>query len=87
MTNTLSPGDTVLMYETGQFATLWKGMAERIGLKTDFIPSGLAHRRRSGQKIEEKLRADKGHEIKAVCVSSITRRRAACSPISRRSAR
>ena len=67
MTNTLSPGDTVLMYETGQFATLWKGMAERIGLKTDFIPGDW----RTGvdpAKIEEKLRADKSHEIKAVCI-------------------
>ena len=67
MTNTLNPGDKVLMYETGQFATLWKGMAERIGLVTDFIPGDW----RTGvdpQKIEEKLRADKGHEIKAVCV-------------------
>ena len=67
MTNTLNPGDKVLMYETGQFATLWKGMAERIGLKTDFIPGDW----RTGvdpAKIEEKLRADKGHEIKAVCL-------------------
>ena len=67
MTNTLNPGDKVLMYETGQFATLWKGMAERVGLKTDFIPSDW----RTGvdpQKIEEKLREDKNHEIKAVCI-------------------
>ena len=67
MTNTLNPGDKVLMYETGQFATLWKGLAERIGLVTDFIPSDW----RTGvdpQKIDEKLKADKNHEIKAVCV-------------------
>ena len=67
MTNTLSPGDKVLMYETGQFATLWNQMAQRLGLVTDFIPSDW----RTGvdpQKIEEKLRADKNHEIKAVCI-------------------
>ena len=67
MTNTLNPGDKVLMYETGQFATLWKGMAERIGLKTDFIPGDW----RTGidsAKIEEKLREDKNFEFKAVCV-------------------
>ncbi len=67
MSNTLSPGDKVLMYETGQFATLWNQMAQRIGLKTDFIPSDW----RTGvdpAKIEEKLREDKAHEIKAVCV-------------------
>ena len=67
LSNTLSPGDKVLMYETGQFATLWNQMALRLGLRTDFIPSDW----RTGvdpQKIEEKLREDKNHEIKAVCV-------------------
>ena len=67
MSNTLNRGDKVLMYETGQFATLWEQMAKRLGLVTDFIPSDW----RTGvdpQKIEEKLRADKSHEIKAVCV-------------------
>ena len=67
MTNTLNPGDKVLMYETGQFATLWNQLAQRLGFKTDFIASDW----RTGvdpQKIAEKLAADKGHEIKAVCV-------------------
>ena len=67
LSNTLSPGDKVLMYETGQFATLWRQMAIRIGLQPDFIPGDW----RSGvdpQKISEKLAADKNHEIKAVCV-------------------
>jgi len=41
LVNTLSPGDKVLMVETGQFATLWKKMAERIGLKPEFITSEL----------------------------------------------
>jgi alanine-glyoxylate transaminase/serine-glyoxylate transaminase/serine-pyruvate transaminase len=67
LSNTLNPGDKVLMYETGQFATLWNQMAQRLGLKTDFIASDW----RTGvdpQKIAEKLAADKNHEIKAVCV-------------------
>lgn len=37
LVNTLSPGDTVLMYESGQFATLWKNLALRLGLKPEFI--------------------------------------------------
>ena len=67
LTNTLSPGDRVLMVETGQFATLWKVMAERLGLKPDFIKTDW----RVGADpavIEEHLRADRAHEIKAVCV-------------------
>ena len=67
LTNTLSPGDRVLMVETGQFATLWKVMAERLGLKPDFIKTDW----RVGADpavIEEHLRADRAHEIKAVCI-------------------
>jgi alanine-glyoxylate transaminase / serine-glyoxylate transaminase / serine-pyruvate transaminase len=67
LVNTLSPGDKVLMFETGQFATLWKKMAERIGLKPEFISTDW----RQGvdpKAIEAKLREDKGKEIKAVCV-------------------
>ncbi len=67
LTNTLSPGDRVLMVETGQFATLWKKMAERIGLKAEFIASDW----RQGadpKAIEAALREDKAKEIKAVCV-------------------
>src|SRR6476661_7591411 len=55
LTNTLSPGDRVLMVETGQFATLWKVMAERLGLKPEFIKTD----RRVGadpKLIEEHLR-------------------------------
>jgi alanine-glyoxylate transaminase/serine-glyoxylate transaminase/serine-pyruvate transaminase len=65
--NTLSPGDKVLMYETGHFATLWKSMAIKLGLQPEFIPSDW----RSGadaKAIEARLREDKGHAIKAVCV-------------------
>jgi alanine-glyoxylate transaminase / serine-glyoxylate transaminase / serine-pyruvate transaminase len=69
--NTLSPGDTVLMYETGHFATLWKKMAENLGLKPEFLGMpGIEGWRRGVQadQIEARLKADKGHEIKAVCV-------------------
>jgi alanine-glyoxylate transaminase/serine-glyoxylate transaminase/serine-pyruvate transaminase len=66
LVNTLSPGDLVLMVETGQFATLWKKMAEKIGLKTEFITTDW----RTGvdaAAVEARLREDKKHEIKAVC--------------------
>jgi alanine-glyoxylate transaminase / serine-glyoxylate transaminase / serine-pyruvate transaminase len=65
--NTLSPGDKVLMYETGHFATLWKTIAVKFGLEPEFIGSDW----RSGADaaaIEARLREDKGHAIKAVCV-------------------
>ncbi|WP_206956579.1 pyridoxal-phosphate-dependent aminotransferase family protein [Trinickia acidisoli] len=71
LSNTLSPGDAVLMYETGQFATLWKKMAEALGLKPEFIGlPGLDGWRRGVQAdmIEARLRADTAHAIKAVCV-------------------
>ena len=67
LTNTLSPGDKVLMCETGQFAVLWEGMASKLGLETDVIPTDW----RIGADaalIEQRLREDKAHKIKAVCV-------------------
>jgi alanine-glyoxylate transaminase/serine-glyoxylate transaminase/serine-pyruvate transaminase len=67
LVNTLSPGDRVLMVETGQFATLWKRMAENIGLKPEFISTDW----RIGadpNAIEAYLRKDTKKEIKAVCV-------------------
>ncbi len=66
LVNTLSPGDTVLMYETGHFATLWKALADRLGLNPIFIEGDW----RGGadpDRIEARLREDTGHEIKAVC--------------------
>ena len=78
LANTMSPGDLVLMAETGQFATLWQKMAQRLGLQTEFIAepgtcaeTGLPLGWRRGVHaglIEERLRADSGHQIKAVCV-------------------
>src|SRR6202045_280909 len=67
LVNALSPGDRVLMVETGQFATLWKNMAVKLGLKPEFITTDW----RTGADpaaIEDHLRKDKAHEIKAVCV-------------------
>src|SRR6202140_1062664 len=67
LVNTLSPGDKVLMVETGQFATLWKKMAEKIGLRPEFIATDW----RQGadpKAIEARLREDKNKEIKAVCI-------------------
>ncbi|MDB5775587.1 MAG: sgaA [Herbaspirillum sp.] len=71
LSNTLSPGDTVLMYETGHFATLWKKMAEALGLKPEFLGlPGIEGWRYGVQAdlIEERLRKDAHHLIKAVCV-------------------
>ncbi len=67
MVNTLSEGDQVLMYETGHFASLWAKLARKLGLKAEFIEGDW----RSGvdaNKIEERLKADRQHQIKAVCV-------------------
>jgi alanine-glyoxylate transaminase/serine-glyoxylate transaminase/serine-pyruvate transaminase len=67
LVNVLNPGDRVLMFETGHFATLWKNMALKLGLQPEFIASDW----RIGTDpaaIEARLREDKAHEIKAVCV-------------------
>jgi len=67
LANTMSPGDRVLMYETGHFATLWQKMATKLGLDVDFIP-GDWRRGADPDAIEKKLRADSDKRIKAVCV-------------------
>ncbi|MBL6455109.1 aminotransferase class V-fold PLP-dependent enzyme [Belnapia sp. T6] len=67
LVNTLSPGDRVLMCETGWFATLWREMAERLQLKPEFIPTDW-RRGADVAGIEAALREDKSHGIKAVCV-------------------
>jgi alanine-glyoxylate transaminase/serine-glyoxylate transaminase/serine-pyruvate transaminase len=67
LVNTLSPGDTVIMAETGQFATLWKKLAEKIGLRVDFLPGDWRHGVDSAQ-IKNRLAEDKTHTVKAVCV-------------------
>lgn len=77
LANTLSPGDLVLMYETGHFASLWHRMASRLGVETEVLAlageddSGLPLNWRHGVQadlIEARLREDTGHRIKAVCV-------------------
>jgi alanine-glyoxylate transaminase/serine-glyoxylate transaminase/serine-pyruvate transaminase len=71
LANTLSPGDAVLMYETGHFATLWKKMAEALGLKPEFLGLPGIEAWRHGIRadlIEDRLRKDAAHTIKAVCV-------------------
>jgi alanine-glyoxylate transaminase / serine-glyoxylate transaminase / serine-pyruvate transaminase len=65
--NTLSPGDKVLMVETGHFATLWQQMAKRWGIDVEFLPGDWRHGA-SPAEIEEKLKADTSHAIKAVMV-------------------
>jgi alanine-glyoxylate transaminase/serine-glyoxylate transaminase/serine-pyruvate transaminase len=67
LVNTLSSGDRVLMVETGQFATQWRDMARRLGLKPEFI-AGDWRTGADAAVIEEHLSKDKAHEIKAVCV-------------------
>ena len=67
LANTLSPGDRVLMYETGHFATLWCEMAKKLGLEVDFLEGDW----RTGvdpARIETRLAEDKEHAIRAVAV-------------------
>lgn len=67
LVNTLSPGDKILMFETGHFATLWKEMASNLGLHVDFIPGDWRHGV-DPSVIEAKLSEDQDHQIKAVAV-------------------
>ncbi len=67
LVNTLSPGDAVLMAETGQFATLWRELAGRLGLQVEFIPGDWRHGA-DPEAIAARLRADAGRRIKAVAV-------------------
>ncbi len=64
--NTLSPGDSVLMFETGHFATLWRAMAERLGLEVAFVP-GDWRRGVDPAALEARLAEDGDRAIKAVC--------------------
>jgi alanine-glyoxylate transaminase/serine-glyoxylate transaminase/serine-pyruvate transaminase len=67
LVNTLSPGDRVLMFETGQFAALWQGIAADLGLQVDFVEGDWRHGVDPGT-VEAKLREDSNHDIKAVMV-------------------
>ncbi|HLS58136.1 MAG TPA: aminotransferase class V-fold PLP-dependent enzyme, partial [Paracoccaceae bacterium] len=67
LVNTLSPGDHVLMFETGWFSTLWSRMAKKIGLEAEVLEGDW----RSGaaaDRIEARLAEDREHRIRAVCV-------------------
>lgn len=67
LVNTLSPGDKILMFETGYFATLWRNMAMKLGLEVDFVPGDWRHGV-DPAVIEEKLSEDKKHHIKAITI-------------------
>ncbi|HEY7337631.1 MAG TPA: aminotransferase class V-fold PLP-dependent enzyme [Bryobacteraceae bacterium] len=67
LANTLSPGDKVLMFETGQFATLWKEMTLKLGLEVEFIPGDWRHGA-DPDVVEDALKDDLAHRIKAVGV-------------------
>ena len=67
LVNVLQEGDLVLMVETGHFATLWHKMATKLGLETEFLATDW-RRGVDPQAVEDRLRADTGGKIKAVCV-------------------
>src|SRR5262249_32801178 len=66
LVNTLSPGDRVLMFETGHFATLWRQMAGRLGIEIEFVPGDWRHGVDPAE-VEERLTQDREHRVKAVC--------------------
>ncbi|MFD9963655.1 pyridoxal-phosphate-dependent aminotransferase family protein [Amycolatopsis sp. NPDC058986] len=67
LVNTLSPGDRVLCWETGHFATLWSELAGKLGLEVDFVAGDWRHGV-DPEALAERLRADRTHAIKAVMV-------------------
>jgi alanine-glyoxylate transaminase / serine-glyoxylate transaminase / serine-pyruvate transaminase len=67
LVNTLSPGDRVLMFETGHFAILWSQVASKLGLDVDMVPGDWRHGV-DPQIVENRLADDRDHRIKAVCV-------------------
>jgi len=67
LVNTLSPGDKVLMFETGHFASLWEDLAKRLGIEAEFVSGDWRHGVLADQ-VETYLRKDKFQKIKAVCI-------------------
>jgi len=67
LVNTLSPGDRVLIFETGQFSFIWRGIAEKMGLNVEYVP-GNWRRGASPAELEARLAADTQHTFKAVVV-------------------
>jgi len=66
LVNTLSPGDRALMFETGHFASLWRAMAQRLGLDVELVAGDWRHGIDPAQ-VEERLSKDSEHRIRAVC--------------------
>jgi alanine-glyoxylate transaminase/serine-glyoxylate transaminase/serine-pyruvate transaminase len=67
LVNTLSPGDRVLMFETGHFSQLWLQLAQKMGFQVEYVP-GNWRAGAAAEELESRLNSDKGHEIKAVLV-------------------
>jgi alanine-glyoxylate transaminase/serine-glyoxylate transaminase/serine-pyruvate transaminase len=67
LVNTLSPGNRVLMFETGHFATMWRNMAMRLGLEVDFVPGDWRHGV-DPDVLEAKLAADEVRAVKAIAI-------------------
>jgi alanine-glyoxylate transaminase / serine-glyoxylate transaminase / serine-pyruvate transaminase len=67
LVNTLSPGDRVVLFETGHFSSLWRGIAEKFGIQVDYVP-GNWRRGANAAELESRLAADRNHAIKAVLV-------------------
>lgn len=67
LVNTLSPGDRVLLFETGHFSQLWRQVAEKFGIRVDYV-AGDWRRGASPAALEEHLASDKDHSLKAVLV-------------------
>ncbi len=67
LVNTLSPGDRLLMCETGHFAVLWQQLATRLGLEAEVLPTDWRHGA-DPEAVETALAADSAHAIKAVCI-------------------
>src|SRR5712671_5498707 len=67
LVNTLSAGDRVLLFETGHFSNLWRQIAEKFGLKVDYVP-GNWRKGASADELAARLADDKDHSIKAVMV-------------------
>jgi alanine-glyoxylate transaminase / serine-glyoxylate transaminase / serine-pyruvate transaminase len=67
LVNTLSPGDRILLFETGHFSQVWRGIAERLGLEVEYVP-GNWRRGASEADMESRLAVDERHTLKAVIV-------------------
>jgi alanine-glyoxylate transaminase/serine-glyoxylate transaminase/serine-pyruvate transaminase len=80
LVNTLSPGDRVLAFDTGHFATLWSRMAAALGLTVDLVPGDWRQGVDPGH-VEARLSADAGHQIKAVTIVQNETSTGAASPI------